>query len=243
MGDLKLLGAVSGVSPYVIRAQMALAVKGLAHDYLPEDLARKSQLLLDSNPVHRSVPVLIHGGKPVCDSLVIVEYVDEAFPGAGAAALLPADPYDRAVARFWAAFIDTKVFPPCLAILEAAATKPSEEEEKAAKAKETVEALRLVEGAFGECSKGKPFFGGDGGDAVGYLDIVLGCYLCWFKGAGDITGVAPLLDAARTPELAAWAARFRAAEAVGCLVPGVEKVEAYLNKVLKPKWAAAASST
>ncbi|BAF27052.1 probable glutathione S-transferase GSTU6 [Oryza sativa Japonica Group] len=238
--ELKLLGSLSGVSPYVIRAQMALAVKGLAHDYLPEDLTRKSKLLLDSNPVHKSVPVLIHNGKPVCDSLVIVEYVDEAFPG-GAAALLPADPYHRAVARFWAAFIDSKVFPPCLAILKTAAAEA--EEEKAAKVKETVEALQLVEGAFGECSKRKPFFGGD---AVGYLDVVLGCYLCWFEGVSEIAGGVspPLLDASRTPQLAAWAARFRsAADAVGCSVPRVDKVEAYLNNVLKPKWSAAAAAS
>uniref|UniRef100_A0A0D9XLS9 glutathione transferase n=1 Tax=Leersia perrieri TaxID=77586 RepID=A0A0D9XLS9_9ORYZ len=223
-----LLGAVSGVSPYVIRAQMALAVKGLAHDYFPEDLTQKSQLPLDSNPVHKSVPVLIHNGKPVCDSLVIVEYIHDAFPGAGIP-LLPSDPYDRAVARFWAAFIDAKVFPPCLVILEEGVK--TDQEGKAAKVEETLAALQLMEGAFGHCSKGnKPFFGGD---AVGYLDV----------GVTDIAGVTPpLLDAARTPELVASAARFRADKTVGSLVPGVDKVEKYVNTVLYPKWKAAGAA-
>ena len=104
--DLKLLGMWA--SPYVLRVKLALSLKGLSYEYVEEDLGNKSELLLSSNPVHKAVPVLIHDGKPVYESSVVIQYIDEAFAGAGPS-LLPVDPYERAVARFWAADLEDKV--------------------------------------------------------------------------------------------------------------------------------------
>uniref|UniRef100_A0A453GN58 Glutathione S-transferase n=1 Tax=Aegilops tauschii subsp. strangulata TaxID=200361 RepID=A0A453GN58_AEGTS len=120
--ELKLLGWwAPGVSPYVLRAQMALAVKGLSYEYLPEDRWSKSDLLVASNPVYKKVPVLIHDGRPVCESLHIVEYLDDAPGLAGnGTSILPADPYSHAVARFWAAYVNDKLFPSCTGILKTA---------------------------------------------------------------------------------------------------------------------------
>lgn len=97
------------VSPFGNRVRIALKLKGVAYEEKAENLAAKSPLLLSSNPVHGQVPVLIVGGKPVCDSLVILEFIDDEFTAAGAPALLPADPYARAHARFWASYVGTKV--------------------------------------------------------------------------------------------------------------------------------------
>jgi len=106
--DLKLVG--QWASPFVTRVKLALHLKGLSYESIEEDLRNKSELLLSSNPVHKAVPVLIHNGKPICESQIIVQYIDETFVGAGRPSLLPIDPHDRAVARFWAAYIEEKVF-------------------------------------------------------------------------------------------------------------------------------------
>ncbi|KAF9590109.1 hypothetical protein IFM89_030857 [Coptis chinensis] len=47
---------------------------------------------------------MIHNDKPICESLIIVQYIDEAFTSGPS--ILPSNPYDRFVARFWGAYID-----------------------------------------------------------------------------------------------------------------------------------------
>ena len=104
--DLTLIGAWP--SPFVLRARIALNIKNQEYHFHEESFGTKSDLLLKSNPVHKKIPVLIHNGKPICESLVIVQYVDDAWPSSGHA-ILPPDAYDRAIQRFWSAYVDDKV--------------------------------------------------------------------------------------------------------------------------------------
>ena len=95
-------------SPFGMRVLIRLEEKGVKYEYQEENLSSKSELLLQMNPVHKKIPVLIHNGKPVCESLIILEYIDEAW--ASSNPFMPSNAYDRARARFWADFVDKKVF-------------------------------------------------------------------------------------------------------------------------------------
>ncbi|XP_059446172.1 glutathione S-transferase U17-like [Corylus avellana] len=219
--EVKLLGAWP--SPFVMRPRIALNIKAVEYDFLEETFGSKSQLLLQSNPVHKKIPVLIHADKPICESLIIVQYIDEVWTSAPS--ILPSDPYDRAIQRFWAAYVDDKFFPTMRGISAAQG-----EEAKKAVVEQVAEALALLEEAFGKCSKGKAFFGGD---RIGLLDIAFGSMLGWLRVTEKTNGL-KLLDEAKTPGLAKWADRFCADAAVKGVMPETEKL-AEFSKVLMAK--------
>ena len=103
--EVVLIGTCT--SSYCKRVELALKLKGIPYKYIEEDLSNKSKLLLHHNPVHKKVPVLVHNGKAIAESLVILEYIDEQWNNSPK--LLPDDPYQRAKVRFWANFYDQKV--------------------------------------------------------------------------------------------------------------------------------------
>ncbi|XP_042496733.1 glutathione S-transferase U17-like [Macadamia integrifolia] len=210
-GDVKVLGAWP--SPFVMRARIALNIKTVTYEFLQETMAPKSQLLLKSNPVHKKIPVLIHADKPICESLIIVQYIDEVWTSGPS--ILPSDPYDRATARFWAAYIDDKWFPALSGIARA-----QSEEAKAAAVGQVKDGMVLLEEAFHKCNKGKGFFGGH---MIGYLDIAFGCFLGWIKVSEKLNGL-KLLDEAKTPGLVGWAERFCLDPAVKEVMPETEKL-------------------
>ncbi|GAB4849251.1 Glutathione S-transferase U1 [Ancistrocladus abbreviatus] len=153
------------VSPFGMRVRIALAEKGVVYEYREEDLQNKSELLLKMNPVHKEIPVLIHNGKSICESLFIVEYIDEVWRDKSP--LLPSDPYQRAQARFWADYIDKRTYD-CGGRI----WRRKGEEQEAAK-KEFVDCLKLLEEQLGD----KPYFGGD---TLGYVDVALISLYSWF---------------------------------------------------------------
>ncbi|CAI9785203.1 unnamed protein product [Fraxinus pennsylvanica] len=225
--DAKLLGLWA--SPFTTRVQMALKLKSVEFEFIQENLQNKSELLLKTNPVHKKVPVFIHDDKPICESLIIIQYIEDTW--ISGPSILPTDPYDRAIARFWAAYIDDKWFP-LLKELGAA----HGDEARTSIMEKIFEGLALLEEAFDKCSKGKGFFGEEN---VGYLDIALGCYLGWVKATEIMTGV-KWLDETKTPGLVGWAERLCSDNAVKDVLPEAQKlVEHYKMSTPKEKSATA----
>jgi glutathione S-transferase len=88
------------------RARFVLQAKGLAFEERKLDLFAGDQLkpeYLAINP-NGVVPSLMHDGKVVIDSSVIMEYLDEVFPQPER--LVPDDPVERAKMRALMRFID-----------------------------------------------------------------------------------------------------------------------------------------
>ncbi|MQM23398.1 hypothetical protein Taro_056462 [Colocasia esculenta] len=112
--------------------------------------------------------------------------------------------------------------------------KAQTDADRASSTEQMLAGLQLLEEAFATCSKGKPFFGGD---ALGYLDIALGCYLGWVRAIGQMSAI-QVLDGANTPQLAAWAERFCADEAVKEVMPETETLVEFA-KMMAARWKAA----
>ncbi|XP_030537161.1 probable glutathione S-transferase [Rhodamnia argentea] len=196
-------------SPFGMRAKIALREKGVDFDLREEDLSNKSPLLLQTNPVHKKIPVLIHNGKPVCESLVIVQYIDETW--GPESPLLPSDPHERARARFWADFMDKKIS------LGRVVRAPTEEAREAAK-EENIQCLKMLEGELGD----KAYFGGE---RFGYVDVSLIPIHSRFYALETLANFNIWEEC---PKLAAWAKRCMQRESVAKSLPDPHKVYDYM---------------
>ncbi|CAK9136357.1 unnamed protein product [Ilex paraguariensis] len=179
-------------SAFCTRVEVALKVKGIPYEFVEEDLTNKSELLLKYNPVHKKVPVLLHKGKAIAESLVILEYIDQHWNHTPK--LLPEDPYQRAKLRFWTNFYDQKLLPSSLPIIM---SKDREQE----KAIENFSALlKVFEEGIIKDFPGKLHF--STGETLDYLDIVVGTYACNYRAFHDV--VAIIIDPAKHPVFLPW---------------------------------------
>ncbi|PIN05884.1 Glutathione S-transferase [Handroanthus impetiginosus] len=218
--ELKLFRTWS--SRFALRVVHALKIKGLEYETILEDLKNKSDKLLEYNPIYKKVPVLVHNGKTICESLVILEYIDETWKQCP---LLPQDPYEKAMARFWAKFGDDKVMP---SVWTAFISQGKDQEEAIAQAAGN---FRFLE----EQLNGKKFFGGE---TIGYLDLAFGWLANLIGIMEEITGL-KLVNAEEFPLLSAWINNFADDPVIKELWPPHDKMvekfqaqcEPYLKKV------------
>ncbi|XP_028763442.1 glutathione S-transferase U9-like [Neltuma alba] len=208
------------ISPYVKRVELALKLKNIPFDYVEEDLSNKSELLLRYNPVYKKVPVLVHNGNPICESYVILEYIDETWKHGPR--LMPEDPYRRAQVRFWSKFIQDQLFGAYVSVVKT----EGEAQQKAMK--EMEEKLGLLENGMKKYfPSGKPEVNENN---AGVLDIMFCSLLGPYKSQEEALGV-KLLDADKFPVLFSWLMALVQLQVVKEATPPHEKVVQFLQFV------------
>jgi maleylpyruvate isomerase len=109
-GGLRLFNFYRSSASY--RVRIALAWKGLSYEYVPVSLLKDGGEHLTEayravNPL-QAVPTLEVDGRPLSESLAIIEYLNDVHP---APPLLPQDPFARAQARRLAEAINAGIQP------------------------------------------------------------------------------------------------------------------------------------
>lgn len=105
-----------GMSVCASKVRMALAEKGVTWTGRYIDIRRgesHTPEYLKINP-KGVVPTMVHNGNIIRESTVICEYVNDAFEGP---ALIPDEPYQRAMMRLWTRRLDDGLHYPCTAAL------------------------------------------------------------------------------------------------------------------------------
>jgi glutathione S-transferase len=198
----------SFVSPYVRKVLACLNLKRVAYVVDPitpffgdDEYQRMSPL--------RRIPVLVDGTFSVSDSTVIAAYVDEAFPGH---ALLPADPKDRARARWLEEYADTRLGDLIIwNLFYQRIVRPMVWGEPTDEARVN-DALDRLPDALDYLESQTPESGFAFG-AIGIADISIATF---FRNA-DYAGFS--IDAARWPRTAGWVERTLAHPCIASLLP------------------------
>ncbi|XP_038877803.1 glutathione transferase GST 23-like [Benincasa hispida] len=213
MEEVKLHGMWA--SPFSYRVKWGLELKGIPYEYVEEDFTNKTPLLLQYNPIHKKVPVLVHGGKPVCESIVILEYMDEIW---SQYPLFLIHSFDRAMTRFWIKYADNELFGGRILF----GSGSGEEEEKARA--EGIEFLKTIEE---QCLGDKKFFAGE---EIGALDLAFAGIAHWLPVVEEVSGT-KLLNADEFPRLYAWTQNLKHVTVIRNNLPDADKLAGLYNRL------------
>ncbi|KAB1203300.1 Glutathione S-transferase U8 [Morella rubra] len=193
-------------SAFSRRIEVALKLKGVQYKYVEEDLANKSPYLLQYNPVHKKIPVLVHNGKSIAESQVILEYIDETWQGYS---ILPKDPHEG----------PSHVSGPSSLTIRACWNTDQKEREKAVE--EINEQLQFLEAELNE----KRFFGGK---EIGFVDIVGNIIAFWLGIFEEASGV-EVMPREKFPKLCKWANEFVSHSVIKESLPPRDKLIAFFR--------------
>ena len=171
---MKLIG--SPTSPYVRKVCIVMAEKKLDYQMVVEDVWSANTTIHASNPLGKVPCLVLEGGEAVCDSRVIVEYLDTLSP---VGKLIPTNGRERAEVKTWEALADGLLDAALLARMEAVwPHRPAEQRSQPWIDRQ----LHKIDQALRAMSQGladKPYCSGSQlslsdiavGCAVGYLDF------------------------------------------------------------------------
>ena len=169
--------------PYCARVRIALAEKGVEFETVEVDLKDRPAWIYEKNPTGR-VPVIEEDGRPLPESAVIMEFLDERYPEPR---LLPADPADRAHVRLLI-FRDDEFTDPYYAFRRGEGFEEFDKQ------------LRRFDAILAE----QPYLGGA---EYSHADIA---FVPWVLRARDMLGI----DLNGFPSLTAWLARLEERPAI-----------------------------
>ncbi|KAL1620207.1 hypothetical protein SLS56_009753 [Neofusicoccum ribis] len=95
--------------PFVQRIWVVLEEKRIPYQYIEVNPYHKPASLLALNP-RGLVPTLEHAGRPLYESTVVADFLDDAYPDHGRA-IHPRDPYEKARQRIWMEYVTSRVIP------------------------------------------------------------------------------------------------------------------------------------
>lgn len=146
--------------PFCHRCQLVLLEKGAAFRTVQIERSKKQDSKHLLSPYVR-VPVLWHDGRPVYESSIINEYLEEIVP---TPALLPQDAGRKALSRFWIDFCNTRFMPAYFNLL-----KERNPERRAPLKADLMGHLEFIEtGALVNVSEAEPYWMGQEVTLVDY---------------------------------------------------------------------------
>lgn len=203
---LELIGI--GLSPYVRKARVVLAEKGLAYEHDPMLPVGVSEEYKRMHPLGK-IPTLRDGDRVVPDSSAILLYLEGIQPEP---ALYPQEPYERARAVWLEELADDGLVKGTAAFFQERVVNPRffqrEPDEARVETARTETLPPLFDYLERELGDEAWYVGG----RFSVADVAIGCqFVNYFLGRGE-------LDAERWPALAAWVERVHARPSFKALI-------------------------
>lgn len=167
--------------PFVQRAWTVLEEKKIPYQYIEVNPYHKPDSLLKLNP-RGLVPTLQYDDKPLYESTVICEFLEDAYPDHGPH-LLPKDPFDRARTRIWTDFCTSRIIPAFHRFLQ---FQPMTDEEGLEEARS--EFLAKLKEFAKEMDREGPFFLGE---EPSLIDFVVAPWMVSQPTTADLVAVMP----------------------------------------------------